>query len=235
MEDRSLYNQITVKNIDNEDFVFKVEREQYMIRAGETRVFPKFMVRPMLKHLIDKILIKRDKEGKLLRNEQLRGELAAKIVLHEETYQRPEVPTDREIVEKMNEREPELDRILAKNKTNLKTSETNLIPEPPVDTNELKTKKVVERSTKPAIQPVSPTLPVSKEVAETFDQIEAEKEEAVEVVIPDREKMLKYAEDVLKMDLSEPKTKKAWDKMSDKQLFTELGLDKEEDLASLGF
>jgi len=234
MEDRSLYNQITVKNIDNEDFVFKVEREQYMIRAGETRIFPKFMVRPMLKHLIDKILIKRDKEGKLLRNEQLRGELAAKIVLHEETYQKPEVPTDRELVEKMNEHEPELDRILAKNKTNLKVSEPKLIPDPAVDTTALKTKKV-EKSTTPAIQPVSTELPVSKEVAETFDQIEAEKEDVTEVVIPDREKMLKYAEDVLKMDLSEPKTKKAWDKMNDEQLFKELGLDKEEDLASLGF
>lgn len=241
MEDQSLYNQITVKNIDNEDFIFNVNREQYMIRTGEVRVFPKFMVRPMLKHLIDKILIKRDPEGKLLRNQQLRDELAARIVLKEETYEKPSLPSDHEIVERMNQ-QPELDRILAKNKAGLKTEEpANLIPEPSVDTTKIQTPKsikngkVKEDVVVTQSQPVN--QPVSTEVNEVFDQIEAEKGQEGETPkqVPAREKMLKYAQEVLKLDVSEPKTKKAWDKMTDKQLFVELGLDKEEDLESLGF
>lgn len=237
MDDQTLYNQITVKNIDNEDFVFKVDRQQYMIKAGEVRVFPKFMVRPMLKHLIDRILIKRDPEGKLLRNQQMRDELASRIVLNEESYQRPTVPSDHELVEHMNQ-QPELDRILAKNKSSLKKDETPLIDPPAVDTSKIKVatpkksttkvKEIVETTSKPVDQPVS--------VSETFDQLEDEKNQTpADVVIPAREKMMSYAKNVLKMDLEEPKTKKAWDAMSDEKLFVELGLDKEEDLESLGF
>lgn len=237
MDDQTLYNQITVKNVDNEDFVFKVDRQQYMIKAGETRVFPKFMVRPMLKHLIDRILIKRDPEGKLLRNQQMRDELAARIVLNEESYQRPTTPSDPELVERMNQ-QPELDRILQKNKSSLKNDEPPLIDPPAVDTSKVKVampkkstakvKEIVETTSQPVVQPVSTT--------EKFDQLEAEKNNTPsDTVLPSREKMMNYAKNVLKMDLEEPKTKKAWDAMSDEKLYVELGLDKEEDLESLGF
>jgi len=40
---------------------------------------------------------------------------------------------------------------------------------------------------------------------------------------------MKYAEDILKLDISEPKTKKAWEAMSDDQLYKELGLDQQPD------
>lgn len=254
-EDSSIYNTITVKNIDNEDFIFKVNRESYLIRAGEVKKFPKFMVRPMLKHLIDRILIKQDAEGKLLRNQNLRDELATRIILNEESFERPSLPSDREIVDKMNEQKPELDRLLDKNKRSLKQDQ-QLIPAPAVDLT--KTRTVVTKgktsikgkgvtantATDPVvpadIQPVSSktvTVPaggVSSEVQEIFDQIEAEKNNVTTVKIPSRQSMMKYAQDVLKLDISEPKTKKAWDKMDDEKLFKELGLDKEEDLASLG-
>lgn len=245
-EDPTLYNQITVKNIDSEDFVFKHEREMYMIGAGEVRVFPKFMVRPMLKHLIDKILIKRDPEGKLLRVQQLRDQLASQIILKEEAYERPRTPTDREIVDNMN-KQPELDRILEKNKAALRQEESTLIPQPPVvpmngivpptvtpvkpkRAGKVKADDVVVTKSSPVVQPVASQ-------PEKFDQIEQEQAVAAnkDVKVPTRESMLEYAKNVLKMDINETKTKKAFDSMSDKQLFVELGLDKEEDLAELGF
>lgn len=241
MEDQTLYNQITVKNIDNEDFVFKVSREQYMIEAGEVRVFPKFMVRPMLKHLIDKILIKRNPEGKLLRNRKLREELAAKIVLKEETYQKPIVPTDKELVERMNT-QPELDRVLEKNKKRQRKKEVKLIDKPKVVPTEIpsvdkplvKPKVKARPKTKTKVKKAEIVVKKSKAIVptttETFDQIEDEKKQ----VVPSRDEMLKYAKNVLRLDINEPKTKKAWDKMSDKKLFVELGLDKEEDLKELG-
>jgi hypothetical protein len=240
MEDQTLYNQITVKNIDTEDFTFWVNREQYLIGAGEIRIFPKFMVRPMLKHLIDKMLIKKDPEGKLLRNQTMRDELAGKIVLKEETYQKPVAPTDKELVEKMNT-QPELDRVLERNKTRQKEQEPVMIDKPEVDTAPIETPpagaplvkpgkvigKLKESVVETTSQPV-PTTPAS--TTETFDQIEDEQNKP----LPTREQMLKYAQDVLKLDVNEPKTKKAWDAMTDDKLFVELGLDKEENLEELG-
>jgi len=225
-EDTTLYNQITVKNIDNEDFIFRVKTERYLIRAGESKIYPKFMVRPFLKHLIDKILIKRDPQGKLLRRMDLREELARQIVLNEAEYEKPVLPTDRELVNKMNKGEPELDRILEKNRSRLKGEESVLTAPPKVDTAKIQTPP----SNQPLVAPVvsEPKTPET----ENFDQIENEKKTDK---IPPRQEMLDYAKNTLKMDLDEPKTKKAWDKMSDEKLFVELGLDKEEDLVELGF
>lgn len=240
MEDSTLYNQITVRNIDSEDFLFKVNREQYMIPANTTRSFPKFMVRPLLKHLIDKILIKRDPEGKLLRNQNLRDELASRIVLNEEQFDKPRIPTDREIVDQMTSKEPELDRILAKNKERAKEEQTNLIPPPDVNTSTVKVdmKKVdVKVQSIKSKQPVvNTTKPVSDvDSDDEFDQIKDEKEKKSQAEIPSRESMLKYAKDKLMMELDDPKTKKSIDSLTDQQLFVELGLDKEEDLSELGF
>jgi hypothetical protein len=244
MEDQTLYNQITVKNIDDEDFTFWVNREQYLIGAGEIRIFPKFMVRPMLKHLIDKMLIKKDPEGKLLRNQTLRDELASQIVLKEETYQKPVAPTDKELVEKMNT-QPELDRVLERNKTRQKEQEPVMIDPSEVDTAPIETPpagaplvksgKVTGKPKDTTVvetqsQPVPPVALAPAPTTETFDQIEDEQNKP----LPTRDQMLKYAQDVLKLDVNEPKTKKAWDAMNDEQLFVELGLDKEENLEELG-
>lgn len=46
-------------NIDNEDFVGKWGGQEYLIKAGETKAFPKFLVKHFTKHLIDKILIRK--------------------------------------------------------------------------------------------------------------------------------------------------------------------------------
>lgn len=231
MEDKTLYNQITVKNIDNEDFVFKVNREQYLIRTGETRIFMKFMVRPLLKHLVDKILIKRDPEGKLLRNQKLRDELASKIILNEQVYEKPRTLTDHEMVDQLNS-EPELDRVLARNKTKLANEDpTNLIPEPEVDDVPVVAPPGMSAK-QTLVPPTEPETPAAEETPEEkFDQIEEEKNRP----IPARSEMLNYAKNTLKLDPDEPKTKKAWDKMSDEKLYKELGLDQEENLEELGF
>lgn len=234
MEDKTLYNQITVKNIDNEDFVFKVNREQYLIRAGETRIFMKFMVRPLLKHLVDRILIKRDPEGKLLRNQKLRDELAAKIVLHEQEYERPRALSDSEMVDQLNS-QPELDRLLSKHKERLTEDPTNLIPAP--DPEDVPVVTPPGMSAKqmlvPSIEPEAQTK--VDEPEEKFDQVEEEKAAKENRPIPSREQMLSYAKNTLKLDPSEPKTKKVWDQMTDAKLYKELGLDQEENLSESGF
>jgi hypothetical protein len=225
-EDPSIWNQVTMKNIDNEDFVFKVNRENYLLRAGEVRHFPKFMTVPALKHLIDKILIKRDPDGKLLSNQNLRDELAAQIILEEVAYQKPSLPTEAEIVMRMNN-VSDLDRILTKQKSGLKQEVVNVIPTPPVVVQETPTNPNIPS---PPIATVPTNDGTTAPVVETFDQIKNEENRPK----PNRQAMMDYAKNTLKMDLTNEKTQKAFEKMSDDQLFVELGLDKESDLADLG-
>ena len=124
----NLYNIITMKNIDDEDFIFSVNKEQYLIKAGETRNFPKFMVNISIKHLIDKILLKRDPEGKLQRRLDLRDELASQIIIEEVSYEKPQAPTDEEIIQQVN-KPTDLERLLQINKDKLKQDNT-MIPPP---------------------------------------------------------------------------------------------------------
>lgn len=226
-EDPSLYNQVTAKNIDDEDFYFKVNRETYSIGAGETRRFPKFMARPLLKHLVDKILIKRDPEGKLLRNQQIRDELGAQIILGEETYEKPVIPTDKELVEKMNR--PELDRILERNKSRVAgNEEPTLISSPKAKLEKVKKtlkEDEITRAAKKSVVPTkAPTKEVEEEPEEDFDGL---KTEEGDFELPSRDKMLSYAKNTLKMDLEETETKKRIDSLTDEQLYDELGLNDE--------
>lgn len=251
-EDVTLYNQVTVHNIDNEDFVFKVNREEYYIAAGDTKKFPKFMSRPLLKHLIDKILIKQDPEGKALRNKTLRDELALRIILDEETYQKPIIPTDREVVEKMNT--PELDRVLQLRKDNLKNQTRRFVEDDEDDEprpragRSLKAKSTLtgklpkgkvsaieklrsaekskdERKEKAGIPTIAPGGEEGEEEEEeNFDQINEEKGSSE---IPSRAQMLSYAKKTLMLDVEDPTTKASWDAMDDEQLYEELGLNTE--------
>ena len=47
-------------NIDDEDFVGKWGQQEYVIKTGETKAFPGFLVKHFAKHLINKILIKKN-------------------------------------------------------------------------------------------------------------------------------------------------------------------------------
>ena len=46
-------------NIDDEDFIGKWGGQEYLIKAGETKAFPSFLVEHFAKHLIDRILIRK--------------------------------------------------------------------------------------------------------------------------------------------------------------------------------
>lgn len=223
-EPTDLYNILTVKNIDNEDFIFSVNKEQYLIKAGETRNFPKFMVNIGLKHLIDKILLKKDPEGKLVRRTDLRDELASQIIIDEVSYAKPQTPTDAEVVEQVN-RPSDLERILEKNKKDLKVAEPidTLIPPPNIDLSTIPETPGQILETLPQTHPEAFEQP-----QETFEGLEEEKLQPM----PTRAKMLAYAKNVLKLTIDDPKQK--LDKMKVPELFEALGLDKEEDLGELG-
>ena len=88
---------ITIQNIDDEDFVFEYDRASgnwpYTVPAGEIRRFPRFLAQHAVKHLIDKILTKRDVK---INNVQARQELASQIVVQEETFQQAPRMSDAE-------------------------------------------------------------------------------------------------------------------------------------------
>ena len=154
-----LYNIVTVKNIDSEDFIFQVDKVSYVIKAGEVRNFPKFMIDIGLKHLIDQILNKKDPEGKKVANQGERDALAAQIILNEEKYERPHVPTTQEIVDEIN-RPSDLERTLRKGGSI--TPPAGLVPTPQVDYSGVATQPVVPQSTMGAIVPNVPIVEPSE-------------------------------------------------------------------------
>lgn len=209
-ENQTNYNIVTLKNIDDEDFIFSVNKVQYVIPAGKSRRFPKFMATLAYKHLVDKLLLKEDPEGTLLGNQGKRDEVGTKILISEETYEQPEVPTDGQIVEEMN-KPSDIDRLLEKNKRVLKKEE------PPVATTDKDI--IIEK----------PEAPATAE--EKFDGLEVdptiEGESATGVTdatseLPSREEMMDYAENTLMLNVAHHMTKKRLAKLSDEELYAEL-------------
>ena len=189
VDPREMYNNVLIKNIDIKDFKFQCDSEWYMIPAGETRSFPKFIATHAMRKLIDKLANRKDKSGKTNILQTFRKKMAAKIFISEEKFDKPVAPSDREIVEKMQE--SDLDAILKKNKKALKTKA-----------------KVAKKTTK--------KKKTGKE-KESFDGLKKNKK-------PTRAEMLDYAQNTLKMDIEDPETKKAYKKMTNPQLFKELGM-----------
>lgn len=241
-----LYNMVTIKNPLNEDFIFgydnkgKVlvykdsegnkirernpqynEKGNYLIRAGETRNFPKFIAQVAVKHLIDKILLKRDNKGTLLTNKGERDRIAGLIIVKEEQFERPTIPTDMQIVEQMNV-ESDLDRVLQKNKDRQKEAAPNAevkVPDEQFDGLDESSGEVVAD-------------PAPQENAVTVEEPTKIDGDAV-AGLPSREKMMGYAVNDLKIDLesklgkgpNEGKTiAEVWENMSDQELFDELQL-----------
>ena len=118
MPDYSASNIITLQNIDDEDFEFEYDKSSgnwpYVIPAGEIRRFPRFLADHALKHLLDKILTKRNIKTN---NETERATLASQIVVGEESFQqRPqktEIEKQKEEIDRLN-KPSELDAILGK-------------------------------------------------------------------------------------------------------------------------
>ena len=204
--EQSVYNIVTLRNIDNEDFVFMVDKVVYVIPAGSTRNFPKFMARLAVKHLTDKLLLKDNSDGSTLTNGKKREEVALKIVVEEQSYEKPVVPTDEEIVEEIN-KPTDLDLALGKNKSRLKEDE-NIVAPPKPNTKELE-EDIEEKE-------------------EVFGGLEKQD-------LPSREKMLGYAKGTLGIDFdtiikapgkNKNKTiKDVYAGMSDEELFTEFQLE----------
>ncbi len=98
-------------NIDDEDFVGKWGGEEYIIKAGETKAFPGFLVKHFAKHLIDKILIKREVQN--YADPSLREPLAKQILGEVVLEKTKEVkkPEGKVIKEKVEETQKEFEEL----------------------------------------------------------------------------------------------------------------------------
>jgi len=101
-------------NIDTEDFTFKFDGNPYTVKAGDTRFFPRFLAIHGAKHLIDKILNKRDKKTSL---DNLREPLGNQILLGLADKYSPEAPkTLTQQVEELNPEEEKFEGLEEKKK-----------------------------------------------------------------------------------------------------------------------
>lgn len=246
-EQKNLYNQVTLHNFSEEDFIFSVDNVPYIIKAGEKRNFPKFMASLATKHFVDRELIRANPDGKLLLNQNKRTEVAGKFVIGEEKYEQPRVPTRAEIIKDMN-RPSDLEAALNKNEPKPTMIPTPEVTAPPVTANsaagvpapevtvtsdtsgvpapniEYKVDNTAGVATVPEPENETTTgVPTPSQMTkakdeEKFDQVEDEKN----APLPARKEMMAYAKDTLKLDLSNDKITKRLDKLSDKELYDEL-------------
>ena len=222
IDERDQYKIVTLKNIDSEDFTFSVDNQPYLLKAGELRNFPKFMARLAVKHLVDKILVKQDVEGKKMANKALREEVASKIIVNEEDFAIPAKPTTEEIIEKMNT-PSDLDNVLNKQKGRLSV-EATIIPNPEPDLEDIETPSLSVVATPLETTTLKESNTTIKESAtsldETFVGLETQG-------LPTRGEMLSYAEKTLKMNLADKKTIAHFDNLTDVELYKDLGMEQE--------
>ncbi len=196
-EDKGSYNLVTLFNYDTEAFDFKANNEPYTIAAGERRTFVKFMADLANKHFIDKMLLKKDPEGKLLALPEERAAVGAKFVVGEKKYEKPQIPTDREIVDSIN-RPSDLDVALKKDEPKVESRVP--LPEPSVPAP-----KNIEIDEGTHVQTVGNT-PVVPETPKKMT----------------RPEMLDYAKNTLKLNTDHHMMKKRLAKLSDEDLYKEL-------------
>jgi hypothetical protein len=206
------YDTIAIQNIDNEDFVFEYDKSRgnypYIIPAGQIKRFPRFLAEHAVKHMIDKILNKRDQRTD---NTIIRQSLAEQIVISEEVLQQPPKKTEADIlkerVDKLN-KPSELESVLDKYR-----KEEKIVTPPPV----------------------TETPPVEKEKFEGLEEIDIT-DKPVEVKpaevkpVPTRREIYDYATNKMGITIDET-TQKKFDKMKVQDLLKELG-DPREDLGA---
>lgn len=202
----SIYNIVTIQNIDNEDFTFEYDRvagnPPYTIKAGEVRKYPKFLAKHAVEKLIDKLLTKKDIKTS---NKAMRNELADQIVVDEEGFEDAPKPTEAEAlqtqIDKLNA-PSELDAILKKRREAKKPEATKVrsLEVPPEKEKEdfegLEAKKEPKPEPKPAEKP---------------------KEDPESIPLPTRERLYKYLADEKKITITK-KIKKDFDTMSINEL-----------------
>jgi len=122
------YDVVNFTNIDEEDFVGKWGGEEYLIKAGETKAFPAFLVEHFTKHLIDKILLRKgvdDYNDPVLRKpleKQIKGEIVLKAEKEEKKTEGEKV---KEEVEEISQEFAELEEKVKKTSKKAKTTKTN--------------------------------------------------------------------------------------------------------------
>ena len=231
--DNNSYKAITIQNIDSEDFVFEYNRAggnpPYLIKAGEITTFPHFLANHAVKHLIDKILNKRDISTS---NPIERERLASQIVIKQEDYHRVN-PLDanqqlKSDIENMNKKN-DLDSILDKRKAdeNRKpveqpTPEKDALPE--LDTTDEIFEGLTPKPEEPKKEETGPLKEVYPEAKEPHMPINkpVRKSQIIpDKVVPTRDQLIKYAKDTLKMNVNEKALEK-FKGMTDSELATEL-------------
>jgi hypothetical protein len=186
-----------------------------------------------VKHLVDKVLVKQDPEGKSMANQAKRDEVSSKIVVSEESYARPVAPTDEDIVEKMNQ-PSDIDNALERNRKRLR-QEIPMIPTPTPDfsTAGVATMPVGSQTAMgvpvpnvPVIAPGEPGVPsasvVTVDAPKTVNMTPTTTEQFDGLKMPSREEMLSYAKNTLKLEVTDKKTAAAFEKMTDEELYKEL-------------
>jgi len=220
------FNIITIQNIDDEDFTFYFNKSAgtppFTIKAGETKRFPKYIIKLGLKHLIDKILTKK---GIRVNNQPARDELAKKIIIHEENFTPKAEPSEAQRVKAEVDRlnQPsELEKILSK-----KRKEAPPLPaDKPISTTQQmeKQKEDVKKE------------PEKKELKEKFEELEPDKpkekpkkkEIPIEeddsregISLPSKKELVKFATEELGLTFDD-KLKKKFSDMEIKDLIKEL-------------
>lgn len=92
----------SVTNIDSADFTGYNGGEPYVLRAGETREFPKFLAEHLAKHLLDRILQERHNVKNTIQDTPLRRQLLYKILTWKEQ-------ADLELDKEANDRRRQID------------------------------------------------------------------------------------------------------------------------------
>ncbi len=207
---------VAIQNVDDEDFMFEYNTSEgnapWVIPAGEVARFPQFLAKHALKHLIDKILNKRNERTN---NETLRMELANQIVVGEEvSRQKPELSKAEKLrleLEELN-KPSTLEAILEKRRE-AKAHEKKIVK------SEGEKKEVGEKfegleKEEPPKEPTDKTPPKGDtEVLKT-------KEGKVKA-LPTRKELYTFAEKEMNMVLDK-KSKIKFDKMKVTDLITEL-------------
>lgn len=205
MNNSEIFDLFTLINIDDEDFVFRVNGKPYLIRTGETKRFPEFMARLAVKHLVDKMLNK----AELPTNHPTkREELANRIIVDVEKYEQPHEETLEEEMDRRVEeanKKSDLDAVMERRR-----GEVEKVNLPPIDLP----KAVIE----PKKQEVKKTVAKPK-TEEEFPDLKKK--------APFRETLIAYAKNTMLLDTDDKKFIDKIGKMTDAELAIELDYQEE--------
>ena len=215
MPNMNQYSIIALHNIDTEDFTFEYDRSSgnypYTIPAGEIRRFPAFLASHALKHLIDKILTKRNIKTD---NETARAELREQIVISEEAFQQEKQKTEAEVLKEQVEtlnRPSELDMILEKRRKQPQVPTVAGEPAPPKEGEHFE--GLEPKELEPDKDDVGPEIDTTEKAPEPVEEVK---------LMPTRNEIIEYAKNTLKMTIDDELQKKL-DKMKIEDLLKELG------------